>query len=50
MHIYVAKLAMTATADDVRQLFEPYGLVEHRSCHHRLRYGPLQRLWVRRDA
>jgi cold-inducible RNA-binding protein len=28
MNIYVGNLAFTATDDDLRQLFEPYGLVE----------------------
>jgi len=28
VNIYVANLAITATEDDLRQLFEPYGLVD----------------------
>ena len=27
MHIYVSNLAITTTAQDLRQLFEPYGVV-----------------------
>ena len=29
MNIYVGNLPFTATADDVRQLFEPYGIVDN---------------------
>ena len=28
MHIYIANLASTVTANDLRQLFTPYGLVD----------------------
>jgi RNA recognition motif-containing protein len=29
MNIYVGNIPFTATADDLRQLFEPYGLVKN---------------------
>ncbi len=50
MEIFVGNLAFTTTDQDVRQLFEPYGVVERVHIPQERDTGRLRGFWLRHDA